>query len=408
MITAEAGYTAHNSKRNGVLGANGQINIKSGTSISLTFTFVTEGTNNPYKMAEFYMTFSDIDERHGGKEKEKITVDGYTKFYTNDDLQLEDPNYIANGHEAAFVSSDYGNYEDNDFSPDSPDPLMLSHAVTYLFLNKSTFHATFSSNQNFRTGRNVLFSGISQLVFCQEPSTFLDFKHATVTVNNLGGQGPMDAMGYPAEVRYGGIANTSDGTILDLVITSDEEYGYKASNVSKNGLNGDFGILNLFCGETHDESEVWLTFTLVKTGTNNPYQVNAFAFTVFDFDTGLHEQQIEYIDIGATAPGFDAVGTGYASYLVTPTTELEITEVPVDDDSARDVGWKRFSATKHGTEADNPLTSQMSAREEKDKAVVFTFRKTSRWRMTLGIKATGFDSGRNFMFAGQDMYMMCD
>jgi hypothetical protein len=409
MIVSDPGYTAHNSKRNGILGGNGQINAKSGTAAGLTFTFVEEGTNNPHVMSEFYMTFSDIDERHGGMEKEKIVVDNFDKYYTNDDLQLEDPDYEANGHEPTFVSSDYGNYADNGLSPDSPDAVLLSHSVTYLFTNKASFHVEFTieETRDFNKGRNVLFSGVSQLVFCKEPSTMLDFKNATVTVNNLGGKGPM--VGVPDEIRYSGIATASDGTVLDLVATADEEYGYGPSNVSQNGRHGEFGIINLFCGPTKTASEVYVTSTIVESGTSTPFQLEAFAFTVFDFDMGLHEQQIEYVDMRPTTPGFDVVGTGYASYIVTKGTELDVSIVAKADDwSGHDLGWTRFSATKHGTESDNPSSSQMMAREVADKSVSFTYRKTSTFTMTLGITATGYNSGRNFMFAGQDMYLMCD
>jgi hypothetical protein len=448
-IVADPGYTAFNAKRNGLLQGNGQVNALSGTSAGLQFTFVEEGTNTPHVMPMFYMTFSDIDERHGGTEKEKIVVDSFDKYYTNDDLKLEDPNYIANGHQPTFMSSDYGNYEDNNLSPDSPEAVMLSHAVTYLFTNKSSFHATFTieATKNFKKGRNVLFSGISQLVFCQEPSTYFHFEQAIVTVNNLGGQGPM--VGVADEIRYNGIANASDGTVLDLIVTADETYGYRPSNVSQNGRHGDFGIVNLYCGPTRSASEVYLTFSIVRTGTNIPFEVNAFALTVFDFDSGLHEQQIEYIDMRPTTPGFNVAGSGYASYIVTSTTELDITDVASDSSGCADYchdeitslkneglfqgpedeicdpregecggcpacqkgngqTLKRFSATKHGTEADNPGTSQMLAREVADKSVVFTFRSTSTFTMTLGITPTGFNSGRNFMFAGQDMYLMCD
>jgi hypothetical protein len=250
-----------------------------------------------------------------------------------------------------------------------------------------------------------LFSGISQLVFCQEPSTQLHFENSTITVNNLGGKGPM--VGVPDEIRWSNIATAQDGTVLDLIATADEVYGYVASNVSQNGRHGQFGQINLYCGPTKEASEVYVLFKIVRTGTNDVYQLDAFAFTVFDFDTGLHEQQIEYVDMRPTLPGFDQVGTGYASYIVTSTSELEVSTITKTEDG-HDAGWKRFSATKHGTEADNPTTSQNMAREIADKSVVFTFRNTATFSMTLGITATGFNSGRNFMFAGQDMYLMCD
>jgi len=395
VITAGEGYKPFNAERNGILGGNGQINAKSGDTVPLTFTFVDQGTNNPHPLPKFYMTFSDIDERHGGTEKEMITVGGYDRYYTNDDLK------IVEGTEdttPTFQSSDFGDFEDNEISPDSPAPTALSHAVTYLFTEKATFSATYQVDapSKVHKGRNILFSGISQLVFCQDPSTYLDFTNSTVVFNNLGGKGP--DLGSPHEIRYENIGNFN-GHNLDLVVTADEQYGYPISNSSQNGLHGDFGHVNLFCGPTQQASEAYLTFSLVQQYTYNPVVVNAFAFVVFDFDSGLHEQQVEYIDINPVQAGFEG-GAGYASYIVTDTTELA-----VSDDAN---GKKRFMATKHGTEADNPSTSQMLAREVSDKSVVLTFRQASSFKMTIGITATGYDSGRNFMFSGQDMYLMCD
>jgi len=136
----------------------------------------------------------------------------------------------------------------------------------------------------------------------------------------------------------------------------------------------------------------------VRTGTNEPVVLDQFAFVVFDFDTGLHEQQVEYVDM---MPAAGLGGTsGYSSYIVTKTSEVAVSDIWG--------GRKRFTATKHGTEADNPTSAQNLARETADKSVVFTFRGTSSFSVRLGITPTGFNTGRNFMFSGQDMYLMCD
>jgi hypothetical protein len=318
-------------------------------------------------------------------------VEGFEKYYTNDDLKITE----KEGESPIFSSSDYGNYEDNEFSPDSPLPTQLSHAVTYLFLNKASFEAVFTVTGTAKKGRNVLFSGISQLVFCQEQSTYLNFSAAEVTENNLGGKGPGTG---PAELRYSHIAQ-QNGQVLDLVVKMRESFGYKPYNTSQNGLHGDFGHINLWCGNTERNSEAWAEFTIVEEGSYKPVALGQFAFVVFDFDSGNHEQQVEFIEIKPNSPGFEG-GNGYSSFIVTQTTEVDIQEM--------ETGRKRFVATKHGTESDNPLTSQNMAREIADKSVVFTFRQTSSFVMLLGITPTGFDTGRNFMFSGQDMYLMCD
>jgi len=124
-----------------------------------------------------------------------------------------------------------------------------------------------------------------------------------------------------------------------------------------------------------------------------------FAFVIFDFDSGLHEQEVEYIEMKPNPPGFQG-GSGYASYIVSENTEVAVSDA--------DGGAIRFSATKHGTGADNPTSAQSMARETTDKSVVFTFRKTSSFKITLGITPTGANTGRNFMFSGQDIYLMCD
>jgi hypothetical protein len=397
VVTTKPGYEPFHADRNGILGGNGQINARSGSSVPLTFSFVKEGTNIPHVMKKFYFTFSDLDERHGGKETEKIRVTGFDKYYTTDDLHIvEDGDTIP-----TFASSDSGNYTDNDFSPDSPSPTQLSHAVTYLFTEKSQFEALYSidveGGRKINKGRNVLFSGISQLAFCQEKSIYLDFKKSTVTVNNLGGKGP--EYDKPKELRFAEVANDTDGNLLDVVLTAAEPYGYVPYNTSNNGMWGDFAQVNLFCGQTKKDSAMFVTFTIVKTGTNDKVELPAFALAFFDFDTGASEQQTEYIEIKKNGVGFQG-GTGYASYIVTPTTEIEIGE--------GNKGRTRFAATKHGTLADNPTSAQNMARETADKTVVFTFRKTSSFQVFMAITPTGFDTGRNFMFSGQDMYLMCD
>jgi len=402
VVTADSGYTAHNPSRNGILVGNGQINAKSGTEAHLTFKFVEEGTNTPYTMSLFYITFSDLDERHGGAEAERIKVSGYDTYYTNDDLAISEGSKTSGT--VTFESADYGNYTDNFFHPDSPSPTQLSHAVTFKFTNKANFSAKFSieEHRDFHAGRNILFSGISQLVFCQEPSVYLDFANATVTTNNLGGKGPGTGA---SELRWSNIAATDSGQIVDLIAVADETHGYQPWNVSQNGLRGDFGHINLFCGpsqqwNSHFVSKADITFKIVNTGTNDTAVLPQFAFVVFDFDQGLHEQQQEYVEIGPNPRGFDG-GVGYASYIVTSTSEVVIT-------NAQSHGKRHFAASTHGTEADNPTTSQNMARETADRSVVFTFRNTGEFKMTLGITATGHDTGRNFMFSGQDMYSMCD
>jgi len=69
----------------------------------------------------------------------------------------------------------------------------------------------FQSEEHLDWDRSVPFSGISQLVFCLEPSTYLDFAKCTVTVNNLGGNGPDADPSAAHKSRYSNIGASADG-----------------------------------------------------------------------------------------------------------------------------------------------------------------------------------------------------
>ena len=47
--------------------------------------------------------------------------------------------------------------------------------------------------------------------FCQKPSTYLDFAKSTVTVNNLGGNGPDTDPFAAHKSRYSNIGASADG-----------------------------------------------------------------------------------------------------------------------------------------------------------------------------------------------------
>merc|ERR1711865_623111 len=92
--------------------------------------------------------------------------------------------------------------------------------------------------------RLLLLSAICHAVFAQtwNCTDVLDwnFFDAEVTQNNLGGVGPN--LNDKQEIRYSGVI--SKGNLHgDLVVTSGE--GYKIHNTTKNGLNGEFGQINI-------------------------------------------------------------------------------------------------------------------------------------------------------------------
>ena len=72
----------------------------------------------------------------------------------------------------------------------------------------------------------------------------LTFSGATVSQNNLGGNGPDSGA---EEMRFGDIGTTPDGESIDLVVTADS--GYEVKNSDNNKIvNDEFGTINQLAG----------------------------------------------------------------------------------------------------------------------------------------------------------------
>ena len=61
LITTRSAYTVNNIALNGVNGAFGQINVKIGSFVDLTLTFVASGTDDPVTVENVMMSFYDFD-----------------------------------------------------------------------------------------------------------------------------------------------------------------------------------------------------------------------------------------------------------------------------------------------------------------------------------------------------------
>jgi len=202
-----------------------------------------------------------------------------------------------------------------------------------------------------------------------------NFLHATVTQNNLGGQGPIWGPGVDKqEIRYSNVAD-----MIDLVLTVDGG-SYRAVNSANNGIkdggNG-FGVVNIYTG-----TAVNMKFTLVEAGTDTPVQIapdQTVFFTVFDMDSSRVSN--EYVRF--TTP--------VDSYKTTTSTTVQLS----GDKNNLFARSGRFGKGK-----DNPSDPLALTQLQKDSAVYVSYKGRNTWSMTFGEDKTTW-GGRNLLFAGR-------
>jgi len=208
---------------------------------------------------------------------------------------------------------------------------------------------------------------LSQEEMCDSVSA-LDFSAATVTHSNLGGQGPDSG---EETLVYSGITN-QDGYVVDLVITATSPYAPR--DAGKNGLQDDFGVINL-----EINSAVDLLFRFTSGG--EPFVMNSFYFTFFDLDQGRAHEAREK----ATIRGFD-------SYRLSDGTSLEVEEL--GDSSAI------FSSSMRGGKVDNPTSPLSLSHLQRERSVVVSLADVSEFSVQLSEENYASSQGRNWFFAG--------
>jgi hypothetical protein len=204
-----------------------------------------------------------------------------------------------------------------------------------------------------------------------------NFFGAEVTQNNLGGVGPN--LQDNRELRYSGVI--SKGNLHgDLVVTAGQ--GYIVHNSTKNGLNGEFGQINV-----RGSSYAQFTFSFIEAGsTDKPFPIEAtekLQFSVYDLDAG-----------NAREHEFAQFVTGVASHRVTETTTVAVSGNDSD-------GTLYAASTRLGTEGDNPSNPLTMTALAEDSKISVTYVGKSSWQIVLGDKAGPTKRGRNILFAGR-------
>lgn len=159
--TTPEGYAQYN----GVYGYFGYLTMSTGSEFNIKFRFVEANTTTPITLPKFYFTFFDLDTGDVTNNKsgaaEEATATGYEKYFVGPDTELS----VQKNDQGvdSFRATKYGTGADNPKDPLALTKQQQNRAVTFQFLEKSEFEATYVVSPGASVGRDIYFAGKSQL-----------------------------------------------------------------------------------------------------------------------------------------------------------------------------------------------------------------------------------------------------
>jgi len=167
VLTTDGTFKSSKPSKNGKSGAFGILNVKCGTSLSVTMKVVDSETGAPVVLDAVALTWFDLDEGKKQKGRATVTSCGSTGAIVSQNTELTSK---REGDCQSFTSSVAGTGKDNPKSPHNLDSVQISRSVTLPFKGVSEFSSTLSLAKGFK-GRNFMFA-IEPSVACglQNPS----------------------------------------------------------------------------------------------------------------------------------------------------------------------------------------------------------------------------------------------
>jgi len=208
------------------------------------------------------------------------------------------------------------------------------------------------------------------------PTRTMHVANSTILRNNLGGLGP----GSGDEGIL--LSNVFPASDLNVSLLISAVTNYKANNVTKNGIRGDFLEFNL-----RTNSKVTITFIFVDQNTLQPKQVPSFFMNFFDMDgmQNLYGREIITFNQADIIEDF-----------LTPDTHVS---------TERSAGGTTvtYNATQWGAIEDNPTHPLSMTDLQRDRTVGLLFRSLSQFSATFRVskQPRGWKfNGRKMMFSG--------
>lgn len=385
--------------------------LKPGTHCLVEFSFVDQDTGLAVQdMWTYHFTFLGLDSEYEERGLQQVTLAGIQTHTVTDGSLVDVKTQFDKNHTVTFIGARSGLHSI------VSSPLAMSYVDSQtsagVRLRTNSFVVNFSLSEGSKGGRAFSFAGTSSLhcpprAMCSNdvcPSGMIlatganaipcagaacadedilsccmpvacsaerSLVLSSVASSNLGAHGP-DIQAKPG-IRYRNVFPDGDRTV-DLIVSSHGEYF--PHNVSKNGLNGVFGQINLAAG-----SSVNITFHL-EDAMGRRVRAPGFFFSFFDID-------------GQMVGGKESLTVAnYDSYTVVPRGSLDVEETP-------DTGHGKFlsvESTAFGVESDNPTHPLALTSAHLNRSITVLLPDTGAWNVTL--KAEQGWSGRNILFGG--------
>jgi hypothetical protein len=154
VLTSDGTFTSSKPSVNGNAGAFGRLNVKCGTSVTVSMKVVDAETGNPVVLDAVALTWYDLDEGKKSKGRATVTTCGSTGAIVSENTELT---VEREGDCSSATSSVAGTGKDNPTSPHNLDSLQISRSVTLPFKQVSEMSSTLSLAKGFK-GRNFLFA----------------------------------------------------------------------------------------------------------------------------------------------------------------------------------------------------------------------------------------------------------
>lgn len=205
----------------------------------------------------------------------------------------------------------------------------------------------------------------------------LSFRHAKVTRNNLGKQGPVFT--DPEGIRWEGVLRDDAGhSLVDVIANAPSDAQYIPNNSSHNGKSGHYGKINIKTG-----SSIKVKFSFVKHATIEPHYLPPTYFSLFDFDEGFSLASREFGSI--EPPCVRAITSG-------ADTEVRVVNSTIAT---------TFISSRRGGKNDNPIHPLNLGSIAKHRvATCQLMEHTHEFYLTIGAANFAYPRGTNFLFSG--------
>jgi len=160
VVTTTSPYFPANSKKNGISGAYGVVNLANSRKADFLFSFYKTGTKTPFTLSSTSFTIFDIDS--GSPEKEVVTASGYSSYQAGNktELAVAEPSPGTLKLTSTTQGFDYDNPKD----PMALTPKQIARSITLVFDEVRSFPLSFEiTGGPSNKGRNLLFAGDSSL-----------------------------------------------------------------------------------------------------------------------------------------------------------------------------------------------------------------------------------------------------